>query len=74
MQIHDEALKTSGERWRIETGVEIGPGRSLLVVQHNGIHDLYDDDNDDEIYCFLFGWVLRHINQCRLFNAKAFYT
>ena len=38
----DEAWKTFRERWTIETGGEKGPGRSMLVAQH--------DDDDDDVY------------------------
>ena len=37
--IQDIALKTSWERWTIETGSERGSGRSMLVARH-----------DDDIY------------------------
>ncbi len=38
--IQDVALKTSREKWPIETGGESGPMRSLLAARH-------DDDDDD---------------------------
>ena len=40
--IQDLALKTSQERWIIETGSERGSGRSVLAAQH-------DDDDEDRI-------------------------
>ena len=39
------ALKTSQERWTIETGGERGSGRSMLAARH--------DDDDDEIKLWL---------------------
>ena len=36
--IQDVALKTTWERWTIETGGERGSGRSVLATRHN------DDD------------------------------
>ena len=41
VSIQDVALKTSRERWMIETGGEIGSRRSVLAARH--------DDDDDEI-------------------------
>ena len=39
--IQDVALKTSWERWTVETGGKRGSGRSVLAVRHD----------DDDIYC-----------------------
>ena len=45
--IQDIALKTSRERWAIETGGERGSRRSVLVARHDD-----DDDDDDELQIF----------------------
>ena len=40
--IQDIALKTSRERWTIETGNERGSGKSVLSAWHNDDDDIYD--------------------------------
>ncbi len=41
----------------------------MLPAQHD------DDDDDDEVIfaSWLVGWILWHINLCRLFNAKSIF-
>ena len=39
--IQDVAMKIFQEQWMIETGGERGSGRSVLVVRHDDVDDLY---------------------------------
>ena len=52
--IQNIALKTSQDRWTMETGGERGSGRSVFAVRH------YDDD--DDIYMNMHTYI--HVCVC----------
>ena len=53
--MQDIALKTSQERWTIETNGENGSGRSVLAARHD------DDDDDDDIYIYIYIYMCVYI-------------